>query len=126
MSFIKSLVKEIGVAKSMLDIPGLKQNKETLQLKIQVCNTAIDKLKQALENETNILITAKSIQKYKLCLSDNVMQEKAEEVAAAMQQSVTANKELLEEETKKLDVLLQEMDNVNDLLKKARANVKGK
>ncbi len=33
MSFIKSLVKEIGVAKSMIDIPILKQEKETLQLK---------------------------------------------------------------------------------------------
>lgn len=126
MSFVKSLVKEFGIAKSMLDIPGLKESKEKLQLKIQVCNNKIDELKRALENEANIVITAKSIIKYKLCLATEEMQTKAEEVASAMENSVQTNKQLLEEETNKLDRMLKEMDEINEQLKKARANVKGK
>jgi hypothetical protein len=125
MSFIKSIVKELNVAKSMFDIPGLKTERESLQQKIQICNSNIDKYNHELHHETNIMITVESIKKYKYYLQSD-MQDKADEVANALSASVKKIGIEIEAETNKLSKLLIELENINDMLKKARANVKGK
>ena len=44
MSFIKSLVKEVNVAMSMIDIPALKHERDKLQSELDKCLTEIEKV----------------------------------------------------------------------------------
>lgn len=129
MSFIKSLVKELDVAKSMLNIPQLKTDKERLLVKIQVTNNKIDMLNKTIANKDNIINTVKLLRDCKMYFTEEDLQRddlqtKSTEVADTMEKSLNNCQANLEHETQKLSKLLAELEQVNKELKKARDNVK--
>ena len=86
MSFIKSLVKEINVTKSMIDIPMLKEERDKLQTNLDKCLAEIEKV-SAIES-ANICETATNFHKYSKYLNQDD-QEIAKQLSEKMQQYVS-------------------------------------
>ena len=121
MSFLKSLVKEVNVAKSMIDIPILKQERDKLQSDLEKCLAEIENV-NAMESSV-ISETATNFQKYSKHLNHED-QQLATQLSEKLQQYVTNAQIKLVECMNKRDALQEKIASVNDKLKKARANVK--
>ncbi len=121
MSFIKSLVKEVNVAMSMIDIPALKQERDKLQSELEKCLTEIEKI-NAMES-TNISETATNFQKYSKYLTQED-QQLAMQLSEKLQKYVHNSQIKLVEHMNKRDTLQEKIASVNDKLKKARTIVK--
>ena len=123
MSFLKSLVKEVNVAKSMIDIPVLKQERDDLQKEIDKCLAEIEKVNTVVVESTNISDATANFQKYCKYLNSEE-QQIALQLSEKMQQYVKNSQTKLTESMDKHNNLQKKMESVNDKLKKARANVK--
>ncbi len=124
MSFIKSIVKEINIAKSMLDIPALKQERDKLQTELSICNKQIDNITNSISTIDTIYATAKSLQEVSsLCFEEDDKQV-ALNLCDKMCKYCDELKLKLKECTEKQQQLITKIACVNDNLKKARANVK--
>ena len=121
MSFLKSLVKEINVAKSMINIPMLKEERDKLQTELDKCLAEIEKV-SAIES-ANICETATNFHKYSKYLNQED-QELAKQLSGKMQQYVSNSQIKVSEFLKKKDTLQEKIASINDKLKKARADVK--
>ena len=121
MSFIKSLVKEINVTKSMIDSPMLQEERDKLQTNLDKCLAEIEKV-STIES-ANICETATNFHKYSKYLNQED-QELAKQLSEKMQQYVSNSQIKLTEFLKKKDALQEKIVSVNDKLKKARADVK--
>ena len=98
MSFLKSLVKEINVAKSMIDIPMLKDERDKLKTDLDKCLVEIEKV-SAIES-ANICETATNFHKYSKYLNQED-QELAKQLSEKMQQYVSNSQIKLSEFLKK-------------------------
>jgi hypothetical protein len=121
MSFLKSLVKEVNVAKSMINIPLLKEERDKLQSDLDKCLAEIEKV-TAIETP-NICETATNFQKYSKHLNHED-QELAKQLSEKLQQYVNNSQIKLSEFLKKKDALQEKIASINDKLKKARSDVK--
>ena len=118
MSFIKSLVKEINVTKSMIDIPMLKEERDKLQTNLDKCLAEIEKV-STIES-ANICETATNFHKYSKYLNQED-QELAKQLSEKMQQYVSNSQIKLTEFLKKKDALQEKIVSVNDKLKKSKS-----
>ena len=106
MSFIKSLVKEVNVAMSMIDIPALKQERDKLQSELDKCLTEIEKV-NAIESD-KICETAANFQKYSKYLNQED-QQLAEQLSEKLQKYVNNSQIKLIEYMNKRDVLQEKI-----------------
>jgi len=124
MSFIKSIVKEMNVAKSMLDIPALKHEREELQVELNKCVDEISKSTANLAFLDNIYATSKSLKEISgICLNADD-QQTALRLSNQMCEFCDGLQNKLKELNKKRDDLIGDIESVNKKLKKARDNVK--
>lgn len=123
MSFLKSIVKEINVAKSMIDIPGLKEERDKLQSELEKCLAEIEKVNTVVVESSNIHDVAINFQKYSKYLNSED-QQIALQLSEKLQQYVGNSQLKLTEQMDKRDALNSKIELVNDKLKKARTNVK--
>jgi hypothetical protein len=123
MSFLKSIVKEINVAKSMIDIPGLKEERDKLQSELEKCLAEIEKVNTVVVESVHVCETATNFQKYCKYLNSED-QQIALQLSEKLQQYVGNSQLKLTEHMDKRDALNSKIELVNDKLKKARTNVK--
>jgi hypothetical protein len=124
MSFIKSIVKEMNVAKSMLDIPALKHEREQLQVELSKCVDEIGIISEKIASLDIIYATSKSLKEISgICLNTDD-QQTALRLSNQMCEFCDGLQNKLRELNKKRDDLIGDIESVNKKLKKARENVK--
>lgn len=124
MSFIKSIVKELNVAKSMLDIPSLKHEREQMQVELSKCVEEIGITSEKIASSDIIYATSKSLKEISgICLNTDD-QQTALRLSNQMCEFCDGLQNKLKELNKKRDDMIGDIESVNKKLKKARDNVK--
>lgn len=131
MSFLKAIAKEIKTAKSMLDIPELKRERQEINRKMDVVRANIEKNQEILNKREVIERTIRDLEDvWDICFGHEkeaglvdhygLAGTVIENLQTSLGNAITTN-------TKELDNLArleQDLKSVNEKLSAARANVK--
>ena len=125
-SFIKSIVKEVNIVKSMLDIPALKNEKESLTHKLEEAQKIYTKHQTILDKSTTIKETVTAmLDVCNLCLEGNAFElDKANTLNNALLDSIEKAQEGSDRAFAEIKRIESEIEKINGKLSAARAAVR--
>ena len=125
-SFIKSIVKEVNTIKSMLDIPALKNERETLRKQLEEAQNTYTKHQTILDKSTMIKETVTAmLDVCNICLQGNAFEmEKANTLNNALLDSIEKAQEGSNRAFTEIKRLESEIEKINVKLSAAREAVR--